>query len=122
MTSNQGHKYFKKVDQLLSKYGESREANVNYFSDYMYQISSNLKKSKRILLVTEESLYCLKRESLKIVVRIKLKNLTKMTIIRNSSAVLALSTVNDEDIKSSQPMEFLMETLKRTELIFYIVN
>ena len=64
-------------------------------------------------MVTEENLYSI-RLNLTLALKIPLKNILKMTIIRNSSAVLAIHPNGKTD--------FLLETMKRTELIVYLVN
>ena len=86
----------------------------------MYQINEKLKKIKRILFATEENLYFLKKSDLGLIIRIPLKSLQKLTLIRSCSAILSLTYNNSTD-DAMPPQDFLIETLKRTELIFYIV-
>lgn len=91
------------------------------FSDYAYQINDKLKKSKRLILITEESLFCLRNNRyLTLLLRIPLKYIVKMTLIRKSSALMCISFTNSSD-NTGFSSDFLIETLKRTEMIFFIL-
>jgi hypothetical protein len=81
------------------------------------QIDSKMNKTKRLLLVTETSLYCL-RENFSTKVRIELKNISKVFLIKANSSVLALSQAQEK----SNEVDILLETVKRTELFFFILN
>ncbi len=86
---------------------------LSIFTDYMYKINSRLSKTKKILLVTEANIYSVTL-GLKLVDKVALRDLAKITLIRNSSAVLVLHGVQGRDL--------VMETMKRTELIVYLIN
>jgi Unconventional myosin tail, actin- and lipid-binding len=79
----------------------------------MYKINSTLSKTKRILIITAENLYSVNL-NLTLARRIPLGLIAKMTIIRNSSAILVIHPVGGKD--------FLLESMKRTELIMFLVN
>jgi len=83
----------------------------------MYKITSKLAKAKRILLVTDQSIYSLYL-NMTLQLKIPLSNLSRITIIRNSSAILCLHTQSGE----KKELDFLLESLKRTELIVYLIN
>ena len=85
---DEDNKLNKKVQEFLKKNGENSKPLV-LFSDYMYKITSKLAKSKRILLVTDQNIYSLYL-NMTLALKIPLKNLTRITIIRNSSAILCL--------------------------------
>ena len=79
----------------------------------MYKINSHLSKTKRILLVTDENLYSLNL-NLSLALKMPLRSISKLTLIRNSSAVLVFHPTTSKD--------FLIETMKRTELLVYLLN
>lgn len=106
------NKLFKRVSQFLMRQGESKYLTV-VFSDYMYKIDSKLNKTKRIIIVTETNLYQLSL-NLSLIVKIPVKDISSITIIKSSSAVLALHV--------NQSFDFLMETIRRTELLLYLIN
>ena len=81
------------------------------------QIDPRMNKTKRILVVTEQNLYCL-RENFSTKLQLGLKNITKMFLIKNNSSVMALSQAKDQ----SNEVELLIESVKRTELLFFILN
>lgn len=72
-----------------------------------------MNKSKRILLVTETCLYQLSL-NLSLVVKINIKDIKAITLIKSSSAVMAIHV--------NQSFDFLMETIRRTELILFLIN
>ena len=96
----------------MERNGESKFSQV-VFTDYMYKIDSRLNRTKRILLVTEKNMYQLSLH-LSLVVKIPLHEIKGMTLIKNSSAMMAIHVNNVQD--------FLLETLRRTELIIFIAN
>lgn len=79
----------------------------------MYKIDSHLNKTKRILFATQNNVYQLSL-NLSLVVKIPIKDITGMTLIRTSSAMLAIHV--------SKAYDFLMETMRRTELIVFLIN
>lgn len=110
---DESNKLFKKMTFFLEKNNENPHA-LTIFTDYMYKINSHLSKTKRILIVTDLNIYSVNL-NLTLVMKIPLKILAKITIIKNSSAVLVLhpkDTVKD----------LVLETMKRTELIVYLIN
>jgi hypothetical protein len=72
-----------------------------------------MNKHKRIILVTEGYIYQLSL-NLSLVVKIPIKDIGAITLIKSSSAVLALHV--------SQSFDFLLETIRRTELILFLIN
>ena len=103
----------RKLKEFLIKNGENGNPMV-LFSDYMYKITSKLAKTKRILLVTDQNIYALYL-NLTLALKIPLAILSRITIIRNSSAILCLHAISGN-------RDFLLESLKRTELIVYLIN
>ncbi len=110
---DEDNKLNRKLKEFLLKNGENGKPVV-LFSDYMYKITSKLGKAKRILLITDQNMYSLYL-NLTLALKIPLGNLSRITIVRNSSAILCLHT-------SSGTRDFLLESLKRTELIVYLIN
>lgn len=86
---NQTNKQFVKLNAVLAKYGENLKSNT-IFTEQIMQIDSKMSKTKRILVVTEQNLYCL-RENFTTKLQLALKNVTKMFLIKNNSSVMALS-------------------------------
>ena len=76
-----------------------------------------MSKTKRFLVVTEQNLYCL-RENFSTKMQIGLKNITKIFLIKTNSSVMALSQARDQ----SNEVDILIESVKRTELLFFILN
>ncbi len=83
------------------------------YSDYMYKIDSRLNKTKRILLVTQSNVFQLSL-NLSLIVKIPIKDITGITLIKTTSAMLA--------IHANKSYDFLMETIRRTELIIFLIN
>lgn len=110
---DEDNKLNRKLKEFLLKNGENGKPVV-LFSDYMYKITSKLGKAKRILLITDQNMYSLYL-NLTLALKIPLGNLSRITIVRNSSAILCLHTL-------SGTKDFLLESLKRTELIVYLIN
>jgi len=113
---NQTNKQFVKLNAVLAKYGENLKSNT-IFTEQIMQIDSKMSKTKRILVVTEQNLYCL-RENFSTKLQLALKNVTKMFLIKNNSSVMALSQARDQ----SNEVDILIESVKRTELLFFILN
>ena len=113
---NQTSKQFVKLNGVLSKYGEKLNSKT-IFTEQIMQIDPKMNKTKRILVVTEQNLYCL-RENFSTKLQLGLKNITKMFLIKNNSSVMALSQAKDQ----SNEVELLIESVKRTELLFFILN
>ena len=109
---NPNHRLHQALKRMLEKYGE--QMSTELLTDYMYRFNSKFKKSKRILLVTDQSLYCLSRHKVRVEARISLKYLTKISLIKNSSALMQLTYEESEELP--------METLKRTELVYFVVR
>ena len=107
------NKLYKKVSVFLEKNGENKHA-LSIFTDYMYKINSHYSKNKRLLIVTETKIYSA-HLNLSLVVRIPIKGLQKVTLIKNSSAVMVLHA-------EGTTKDLIMETMKRTELIVYLIN
>ena len=103
----------RKLKEFLINNGENRNP-VILFSDYMYKITSKLAKAKRILLVTDQNIYALYL-NMTLAIKIPLSILSRITIIRNSSAILCLHSISGN-------RDLLLESLKRTELIVYLIN
>jgi hypothetical protein len=53
---DENNKLYKQMNVFLEKNGENRHA-LTIFTDYMYKINSRLNKTKRILIVTDLTLY-----------------------------------------------------------------
>lgn len=104
------------MNSVLSKYSEDLNSNI-IFTEQMYQIDSKMNKTKRLLVVTEHNFYCL-RENFSTKLKIELKNINKVFLIKTNSSVVALSQAKD----SSNEVDILIETVKRTELFFFILN
>lgn len=68
-------------------------------------------------MVTEQNLYCL-RENFTTKLQLGLKSISKMFLIKTNSSVMALSQARDQ----SNEVDILIESVKRTELLFYILN
>ena len=81
------------------------------------QIDSKMNKTKRFLVVTETSFFCL-RENFSTKLHLELKNIAKVFLIKSNSSVLALSQARDK----SNEVDILIECVKRTELFFYVLN
>jgi hypothetical protein len=113
---NQTNKQFVKLNGVLSKYGENLNSKT-IFTEQIMQIDPKMNKTKRILVVTEQNLYCL-RENFTTKLQLGLKNVTKMFLIKNNSSVMAISQARDQ----SNEVEILVESVKRTELLFFILN
>ena len=96
----------------MDKEGENKYSPM-LFSDYMYKIDSNLHRTKRILLITEKSVFQLNL-NLSLVIKIPIKEITGITLIKSSSAMIAIHASNFSDS--------LLETLRRTELIIFVIN
>lgn len=109
---DESNKLFKKVSFFLEKNGENKHS-LNIFTDYMYKINSHFSKTKRILIVTEQNFYSVNL-NLSLVLRIPLAHIQRITLIRNSSAVLVIHPKETKDL--------VLETMKRTELIVYLLN
>lgn len=80
----------------------------------MYRFNSKVKKSKKIALVTEQTFFCLSRHRLNVEARIPLTKISKISLIKNSAALMQLSYEQGQDLP--------LETLMRTELIYFIVR
>jgi hypothetical protein len=113
---NQTNKQYVKLNGVLSKYGENLNSKT-IFTEQIMQIDPKMNKTKRILVVTEQNLYCL-RENFTTKLQLGLKNITKMFLIKNNSSVMAISQARDQ----SNEVEILVESVKRTELLFFILN
>ena len=72
----------------MERNGENKWSPL-IFSDYMYKIDSRLNKTKRIMLVTQQALYQLSL-NLSLVVRIPIHEISGMTLIKSSSAMMAI--------------------------------
>jgi pyrimidine operon attenuation protein/uracil phosphoribosyltransferase len=68
---NKNHPLFEKLNRVMSKYDENQHCPY-VFTDFVYQISYDLKRNKRLLVITEETIYCLDRDSLATKQRISL--------------------------------------------------
>ncbi len=73
---------------LMERNGENKYSPL-VFSDYMYKINSKLNKTKRIIFVTKKNLYQLSL-NLSLMVKIPIHEITGITLIKSSSAMLAL--------------------------------
>lgn len=79
----------------------------------MYKIDSSLNKTKRILIATQQNVYQLSI-NLSLIVKIPIKDISGITLIKTSSAMLAIHVNKNYD--------FLIETIRRTELIVFLIN
>jgi hypothetical protein len=70
---DESNKLFKRVSYFLDTNGE-KQYDLCLFTDYMYKINSHLSKTKRILLVTDQTLYSLNL-NLSLALKIPLKNI-----------------------------------------------
>jgi hypothetical protein len=86
---NQSNKFYVKLNAVLAKYGENMNPR-QVFTEQIMQIDSKMNKTKRLLVVTEQSLFCL-RENFSTKLRLELKNIAKVFLIKSNSSVLALS-------------------------------
>ena len=106
------NKLYKRVSQFLERQGENKYSAV-LFSDYMYKIDSHLNKTKRILMATQQNVYQLSL-NLSLIVKIPIKDISGITLIKTSSAMLAIHV--------SKSYDFLMETIRRTELVVFLIS
>lgn len=114
---NPSSKLHLKAKNVLTKSKESISGNL--FSDRIFVINAKLKKEKRILIITETgTLYILSRNRLRLIFRIPLTDLKKLTLIKSSSALVQLSYV----LKGGEGNRVLVETLKRTEFIVFVTR
>lgn len=72
-----------------------------------------MNKERRILLITEQALYQLSL-NLSVIVRVPLKDIRAMTLIRSSSAIMAIHVEGSFD--------YLLETVRRTELVIFLIT
>jgi Unconventional myosin tail, actin- and lipid-binding len=76
-----------------------------------------MRKTKRYLVVTEQALYSL-RDNFTTKIRVELKNITKVFLIKTNSTLMAISKSKE----SSNEVDVLIETVKRTELFFFMLD
>jgi hypothetical protein len=86
---DKAHRFHAKLTTVLKGQGDSLTPEV--FSDYMYKINSKIKKQKKIVLVTEQSFYCLSSQRLRIEARIPLSKINRVSLIKNSSALMQVN-------------------------------
>ena len=69
------------------------------------------------MVVTEHSFYCL-RENFTTKMKLELKNIAKVFLIKANSSLVAFSKSKE----SSNEVDILIETVKRTELFFFMLD
>ena len=85
------------------------------FSDCMYQLNSNMKKEKIIVLVADENLYLLKKDKYTLKYHVDLNTLIRIQKISTNSSVFAL-IFNDSDLN------LLIESTRRTEFLLFLLS
>ena len=113
---NPSSKLFPKLNAVLQKNNEDQNTKV-IFTEQIFQIDSKMRKNKRIMVVTQHSFYCL-RENFTIKMKVELKNITKVFLIKANSSLVAFSKSKE----SSNEVDILIETVKRTELFFFMLD
>jgi hypothetical protein len=104
-----------KLLALLKKQGEYNELeSTEVFSEYAYQVTNKLKREKRIIFATEMTLYCLSRNRLRLIARMPLNSLTQINLLKGSTALMQLTPTTK--------VTLTIETLKRTELLLFIMR
>jgi len=72
-----------------------------------------MRRQKRVLMVTDQAFYQLSLK-LSVLVRIPISKITAITLTKQGAALLVIHVQGEQD--------FIMETLRRTELVIFIIN
>ena len=76
-----------------------------------------MRKTKRIMVVTQHTFYCL-RENFSVKMKLEIKNISKVFLIKANSSLVAFSKSKE----SSNEVDILIESVKRTELLFFMLD
>lgn len=104
---------YKKINGVIRSKGESIYAKM-VFSDYMYKYDANMEKSRVIMLITDSSLYVMSLNNYSVINHAQLADLEQILSIQSNSNIFALNFKNANDL--------LMESMRRTELIIFLLN
>jgi hypothetical protein len=84
------------------------------FSDYMYKFDAHMEKHRVIMLMTDSSMYLLSLKNYSVINHVKLKELKSILLIESNANIFAFNFVEHFDL--------LMESVRRTEMVIYLVN
>ena len=110
---DQSSKAYKKINGILRSQNESTYSKM-VFSDYMYKFDAHMEKHRVIMLMTDSSMYLLSLKNYSVINHVKLKELKSILLIESNANIFAFNFVEHFDL--------LMESVRRTEMVIYLVN
>lgn len=119
------HKSYKKISEIVKK-EEFSEFSKMVFSDYVYKYDTYMEKTKVILLITDISIFILNPKDFSKINYSRLIDLDTILPVKTNSSIIAMDfkkpkeadkTVGNADWKS-----LLLESIRRTELLLFLLN
>ncbi|KAL4512495.1 hypothetical protein ABPG72_020332 [Tetrahymena utriculariae] len=104
----------KKIQQILDKYSDVDNPNeMKCFSDSIYRINNSNERERRILFATPYNIFILHTRNFKVIRRIQIDRITKITFL-NKSAYLCVISIKQE-------YDYLIETYRRADFNMFLM-
>ncbi|CAI2364305.1 unnamed protein product [Moneuplotes crassus] len=111
------NKNYKRVKRILERYDEfpkgKKKEQLECFTEYIYKIDTNMKKSKRKIMITPNAFYQLSK-NFSVVYRVPIESIKALTLIKKSANVIAIHCPGTFD--------HLIEIVRRTELVMFLMH
>ena len=110
------HKAYKKINGIIRNKSQPTEADM-VFSDYMYKTDASLKKSRIIMMITDQNLWVMRVEDYALINHVSLTELRSIIMVTTNSSVFALNFGNN-----TSSFALFLESVRRTELVLFLLS